>query len=86
MHMATALVGEATQFPHLAPLSGDAPLAEKMKHAAQGVRKIQPDPAAEEKLKELIAKLGQARRDFASVVRAKAGTDSPELVLNEFED
>jgi hypothetical protein len=85
MHVATDLVGQATRFPDLAPPPGDAPFTEKMKHVAQGVRKIQPDPAVEEKIRQLITQLGQARRDFASVVRARAGMDSPELILSEFE-
>ncbi len=85
MHRATDLVSQATRFPDLVPPSVDAPFTEKMRHVAQGVRKIQPDPAAEEKMQQLIAQLGQARRDFASVVRAKEGMDSPELVLSEFE-
>jgi hypothetical protein len=56
---------------------------EKLKHAAQGVRKIQADPATEKRMTLLISELGQARRDFASVVRTVLGVDSPEVVLSE---
>jgi hypothetical protein len=38
------------------------------------------------KMTQLISDLGQARRDFASVMRIELGIESPQAVLSEAEE